>query len=422
MLSAKSAFAAKLSAKRLPRGHADLTDAVPRVQFSREDVRSSWQSILCRERHPPHTPSLAVGARTWHVITYAERSEFAESVVAQALGEVRVRLTANVVVADGCSFAESLEAWLTANVSFTESPTFGSRQKFMELLPFVQECGDTSQSAQPAPRYGRALRQDNPADTFLPGIGMKLRISYATRSGDRFVSWKGPGDPSPGSFSYRMDPACTKQQRCLSGTSAPWTGCMVTTTDFKVNPGGVSCTYVQVVSTDGDIYVTFSLSDGATYVLTRYVITYTGMLELQNWNVSSSMHLGRRRQGNLYGFCVPSAYCDVTDDAAAVQVPRREWSNRNFSRGCRRKEALRCGGGSGGAGYFTALCGMKGGVRAQLLVRGYLKSPDPGHERRKAPRRVHRGDRWQASPPTKHALASGDKVGKADGPTYSPIP
>nr|CAB3457790.1 unnamed protein product [Digitaria exilis] len=87
------------------------------------------------------------------------------------------------------------------------------------------------------------LRQDNPADTFLPG--MRLRISYATRAGDRFVSWKGPGDPSPGSLiSYRMDPAGTMQQRWRS--SAPWTGCMVTTTDFKVNPGGVSCTYLQV--------------------------------------------------------------------------------------------------------------------------------------------------------------------------------
>ncbi|OEL21324.1 Cysteine-rich receptor-like protein kinase 10 [Dichanthelium oligosanthes] len=214
---------------------------------------------------------------------------------------------------------------------------------------------------------------DHPTDTFLPG--MKFRISYRTRAGDRFVSWKGPGDPSLGSYSSGMDPGTLPQVFIWNGSrplwrSAPWTGYMVTT-DFKVNAGGVM--YLQVVSTDEEIYITFSLSEGASY--TRYAITYTGRLELQNWNASSTVWdvVGRWPPSNcsFYGFCGPSAYCDVVTNAAGAAptckcldgyapTSSEEWSSGRFSRGCRRREALQCGGGGSSSNpAFTVLLGMK---------------------------------------------------------------
>ncbi|CAL5063002.1 unnamed protein product [Urochloa decumbens] len=220
---------------------------------------------------------------------------------------------------------------------------------------------------------------DFPADTFLPG--MKLRASYrarATAGSTRFVSWKGPGDPSPGSFSYGIDPETTPPQVFVWNASrpvwrsAPWTGYAVTANDFKLNAGAGAVVYMQFVSNDEEIYVTFSLSDGAPY--TRYAITYSGRLELQCWNASSSSWdvAGRWPPSScsFYGFCGPSAYCDVMDaggDAPATckcldgyaPASDEEWSGGRFSRGCRRREALRCGDAGGGAARFTAMHGMK---------------------------------------------------------------
>ncbi|TVU10323.1 hypothetical protein EJB05_43846, partial [Eragrostis curvula] len=130
---------------------------------------------------------------------------------------------------------------------------------------------------------------DHPTDSFLPG--MKFRISYKTRAGTRFVSWKGPGDPSPGSYSYGIDPDTLQQVFLWNGSrdsrpvwrSAPWTGFSVTT-EYKANAGGAL--YLAVLNTDEELYFTFSLSDGASY--TRFVVTYSGKLELQNWSVNSS--------------------------------------------------------------------------------------------------------------------------------------
>ncbi|KAG2645080.1 hypothetical protein PVAP13_2KG396300 [Panicum virgatum] len=198
---------------------------------------------------------------------------------------------------------------------------------------------------------------DHPADTFLPG--MKIRIRYVTRAGERLVSWKGPADPSPGPFSFGADPDTFLQVFVWNGTrpiwrSGPWTGYMVstqTTAPYLTNTSVI--VYLAVVNTEEEIYITFSLSDGAAH--TRYVLTDAGDYQLQTWNGSSSAWIllsWTRGECMSYGYCGLNGYCDITEFPSTCKclngfepTSLEDWRGGRFSQGCRRKEALRCGDG-----------------------------------------------------------------------------
>ncbi|KAK1607018.1 hypothetical protein QYE76_030691 [Lolium multiflorum] len=218
---------------------------------------------------------------------------------------------------------------------------------------------------------------DHPTDSFLPG--MKMRIRYRTRAGERLVSWKGPGDPSAGSFSYGCDPATFLQMVIWDGArpvyrSSPWTGFLVKSEyQFQMTSTSAIIIYLAVVSNDEESYTTFSLSDGAWR--TRFVLTYFGELQIQSWNTSSSAWAVLAKLPtwacNQYGYCGPYGYCDETETPAPtckcldgfVPASTEEWSDGRFSKGCRRKDALLgCGDG------FLALTGMKPPDRFVVMV------------------------------------------------------
>ncbi|KAF0910650.1 hypothetical protein E2562_004646 [Oryza meyeriana var. granulata] len=205
---------------------------------------------------------------------------------------------------------------------------------------------------------------EHPSDSFLPG--MKIRITYRTRAGERLVSWKGPDDPSPGSFTYGGDPDTFLQIFLWNGTrpvtrDGPWTGYMVSS-QYQANTSDI--TYLSVVNNDEEIYMKFTVSDGSPH--TRYVLTYAGKYQLQSWNSSSSAWavLGEwpTWDCNHYGYCGPNGYCDNMERAPAPTckclagfepASTEEWNSGRFSRGCRRKEAVQCGD------RFLAVRGMK---------------------------------------------------------------
>ncbi|CAL5086960.1 unnamed protein product [Urochloa decumbens] len=207
---------------------------------------------------------------------------------------------------------------------------------------------------------------EHPADTLLPG--MKIWIKYNHGEGrlhsERMASWKAPGDPSPGSFTYGVDPDTFLQIFVWNGTrpvlrSAPWNGFTV---DGQYQASSSAYIYVAIVTTGEDTYLSYSLSDGAAH--TRYVLTYSGEFQLQTWNGSSSAWavLGKWAtwECNRYGHCGPYGYCDSTMAAPTCRcldgfepANAEEWSGGAFSRGCRRTAAPRCGDG------FLPLPGMK---------------------------------------------------------------
>ncbi|KAL6655093.1 hypothetical protein ACP70R_005919 [Stipagrostis hirtigluma subsp. patula] len=214
---------------------------------------------------------------------------------------------------------------------------------------------------------------DHPTGTFLSG--MKLRTSNLT--GDRLVSWKAPGDPSPGSFSYGVDPATSLQLFIWNASrplwrSAVWTDQRVTSV-YIANT--TTIVYFTILDVEGGAYVSFTLSGGATRA--QYVLSYSGELVLQSWSNASSrwdeIDVLPPYECSRYGHCGPFGYCDNTAAAPTCKcldgfepASGEEWSNGRFSRGCRRRVALRCGGAGDGDG-FLALPDMKAPDRFVLV-------------------------------------------------------
>jgi hypothetical protein len=127
--------------------------------------------------------------------------------------------------------------------------------------------------------------------------------------------------------------------------------------------------YQTVVSTQEEIYVTFSVSDGAEH--TRYVLTDSGEFLFQSWNSSSSAWAVSSESAgcNRYGHCGPNGYCDNTVSAPACKcldgfepVGLEDWNSGRFSPGCRRKEELRCSDDR-----FLALPGMQSADKFVLV-------------------------------------------------------
>ncbi|GJN34553.1 hypothetical protein PR202_gb23225 [Eleusine coracana subsp. coracana] len=204
---------------------------------------------------------------------------------------------------------------------------------------------------------------DDPTDTLLPG--MKIWRSYKTQDGSRLVSWSSPEDPSPGSFSFSGETHPVPQGFILNGSrpiwrSPVWTGYTVSSQYFQANTSIV--VYMAFVDTVDEISMVFTVSDGAPHV--RCVISVSGRFEVLVWNTESAdwklLTAWPSHECNRYGYCGTSGYCDFTDATPSCKcldgfepVDKGEWSSGRFSRGCRRKEPLRCGDG------FLALPGVQ---------------------------------------------------------------
>ncbi|XP_066394770.1 G-type lectin S-receptor-like serine/threonine-protein kinase B120 isoform X2 [Miscanthus floridulus] len=222
---------------------------------------------------------------------------------------------------------------------------------------------------------------DHPTDTFIPN--MKVGLRYRTHDGARIVSWRGPGDPSPGAFSYGMDPHTSLQMLVWNGTrtywrSSAWTGYM-TVSRYHATTGTVI--YVAVVDSEEEIYMTFYVNDGAPP--TRYVVTGAGRFQLLSWNRNASvwttLESWPSRSCSPYGSCGAYGYCDNTLPVATCKclngfepASQAEWSGGVFSAGCRRSQALAPCGDEGDA--FLAMPNMK--VPDKFVLLGNMSSGD----------------------------------------------
>ncbi|XP_008659850.2 G-type lectin S-receptor-like serine/threonine-protein kinase B120 isoform X4 [Zea mays] len=216
---------------------------------------------------------------------------------------------------------------------------------------------------------------DHPTDTILPTF--RLWTNYRAHTAVRVVAWKGPRDPSAGEFSLSGDPGSRGLQIVIwRGTGTGTAGGRSWRSGVWNGAGAFSSinrfVYSQVVDDGGTIYAAYNAAGGPT---THWKLDYTGNVSLRVWNVESSswsvLFEGPGTGCLGYGACGPFGYCDATGRDGGVQECKcldgfepEDGFFRDFSRGCRRKEALQaCGGGGEGGGgrrhYFLALPGMK---------------------------------------------------------------
>ncbi|XP_022684489.1 G-type lectin S-receptor-like serine/threonine-protein kinase B120 isoform X1 [Setaria italica] len=211
---------------------------------------------------------------------------------------------------------------------------------------------------------GRDIWQsfDHPTDTTLPT--MRLILSYKAQSAaTRFFAWKGPDDPSTGDISCSMDPPFNLQMFIWNRT-LPYirfsivNGVSVTGGTYQSN-GSSIVMYQEMINTRDELYYKYTVSPGSPY--TRLSLDYTGKFRLLSWSSAASswavIFERPTADCDLYASCGPFGYCDLTEAIPTCHCPDgfEVVDQLNFSRGCRRKEAIKCGKES----YFTTMPNMK---------------------------------------------------------------
>ncbi|CAL5014691.1 unnamed protein product [Urochloa decumbens] len=200
---------------------------------------------------------------------------------------------------------------------------------------------------------------DHPTDTILPT--MRFLLSYRAKVATRLVAWKGHNDPSSGDISSSIDPSSDLQVFIWNGTLPYFRAAIVNDLTVSGSIYQSNATYVlyQSITNTGDkFYYSYTASDGSPY--TRVLLDYTGKMRLLIWNNITSLWtvVSEPPSGcDLYASCGPFGYCDHTGLSQTCRCLDgfEPVDNLNFSRGCRRKETLKCGQEN----HFLTLPGMK---------------------------------------------------------------
>ncbi|CAD6205609.1 unnamed protein product [Miscanthus lutarioriparius] len=124
---------------------------------------------------------------------------------------------------------------------------------------------------------------DYPTDTLLPG--MKFSIDFQTGLDRRITSWRTTGDPSPGDYTFRLDPRGSPElflyrRSARTYGSGPWNGYQFTgVPNLKSN----NLLTFRFVATCNEAYYSYDVVDSAAASLTRFVLNSSGQIKWLMW-------------------------------------------------------------------------------------------------------------------------------------------
>lgn len=206
---------------------------------------------------------------------------------------------------------------------------------------------------------------DFPGDTLLPG--MKVGVDLVTGLERYYTSWNSADDPSPGSFTYRLDPNGFPQMVKLKGSvlwsrTGPWIG---------TQPSGDPTSKPNYIFTHAfvmnkkEIYYTFDLVNKSSPATTRFRLKPNGDSEVLFWNEQSQNWMVYITlivtDCEHYGLCGAYSCCNINNSPRCECLrgfePKfpEKWKAADWSDGCVRKTELECGNGDG----FMKYSGLK---------------------------------------------------------------
>ncbi|CAA7394602.1 unnamed protein product [Spirodela intermedia] len=265
-------------------------------------------------------------------------------------GILRIDSTGNLVLAGS---PPSTIFWSTGQTS-----SAGATAQLLDSGNFVLREGSS-------PTAGNFLWQsfDHPTDTML--AGMKIGPDYRTGRDRNLTAWRNASDPSPGRFTYKLDPRGMGQPFVLDNTtviyrSGPWNGIQ-----FSGSPSMKSYPmfYSTVVQNQEEAYYQFGVTQATT--LTRLVMDYSGVARRLLWDSKKAgwqeLWSSALDRCSNYLFCGPNGVCNGDGSLPCNCLPgfrarnQDEWDIQNWSGGCERNTSLNCADGDG----FLPRMGMR---------------------------------------------------------------
>ncbi|KAL9403519.1 hypothetical protein Peur_000491 [Populus x canadensis] len=205
---------------------------------------------------------------------------------------------------------------------------------------------------------------DYPCDTMLPGmkLGWDLRTGF-----DRYLSsWKSLDDPSPGDFTWGVQPEGNPEIVSWKGSnkyyrSGPWNGIGFSgAPEIRPNP----FFSFSFILNDKELYYTYNLNNKS--IITRIVLNqttyhrqrYIWSEETRSWILYVSVP---RDYCDNYGLCGANGKC-ITSAMPVCQCLEKfkpksleAWNTMDWSHGCKRNKELECHNGDG----FIKFDGLK---------------------------------------------------------------
>lgn len=199
---------------------------------------------------------------------------------------------------------------------------------------------------------------DYPTDTLLPDLKLGWTLDVGLH---RFVtSWKSSEDPSDGEYWFSLDPPEAPQLVLRTGSQKLYRWGPFDGTSFSGVATLTGNPFFQnaFVYNSQEIYFEYEMLDDS--ILTRFVITPTGLLQYFTWRVNSSKEWNLLATFNSdpcdnyakcghYGSCYSLSTCKCL--SGFLPDSPRDWGLLSYSGGCKRKHILNCGHGDGFVKY-----------------------------------------------------------------------